>query len=124
MNNDYKDWLRRAHSSLELAKMVGNEMICYEDLCYQAQQAVEKGVKALLIYYGIEPEKTHNLYVLLQELEQHTPLNEEVKEVIRLTKYAVQTRYPGDYVEIEKSEYELSIKIAENCLAWVDGKIK
>jgi HEPN domain-containing protein len=114
--NRYEEWLKRAYSSLELAKFSNNESVYYEDLCYQAQQVVEKGLKALLIFYGVEPEKTHNLSILLQELEKHTELNDEIKEVLKLYNFAVQTRYPGDYVPIEKEEYEQSVTIAENCL--------
>ena len=121
--NSYEEWLKRARSSLELAKASGNELVYYEDLCFQAQQSAEKGLKGLLIYYGIEPEKTHSLYALLRELEKHTEVN-ELKEVIKLNNFAVQTRYPGDYVEIEKEEYEQSIIIAEKCLKWIEEKIK
>jgi HEPN domain-containing protein len=42
----------------------------------------------------------------------------------QLTNYAVQTRYPGEYDEIKKEEYENSIKIANVCLDWVENKIK
>ena len=114
--NSHEVWLKRARSSLELAKSSGNELVYYEDLCFQAQQAVEKGLKALLIYYGIEPEKTHNLYVLLHELEKQTVIDDEIKEILKLENYAVLTRYPGEYAEIEKEEYEQSILIAEKCL--------
>lgn len=61
-------WLKRAKSSLSLAKIIPDEYICYEDLCFQAQQAAEKSIKALLLLYGIEPTKTHNLVTLLQEI--------------------------------------------------------
>jgi HEPN domain-containing protein len=121
--NRHKEWLKRAHSSLELAKFSENEQVCYEDLCFQAQQAVEKGLKSLLIYYGIEPEKTHSLYLLLQKLEEHTEINDELKSILKLSNYAVQTRYPGDYAEIEKAEYEESIEIAGKCLNWIAKKI-
>jgi HEPN domain-containing protein len=123
MNKSYDEWLRRARSSLELAKVSGNELVYYEDLCFQAQQAVEKGLKGLLIFYGIEPEKTHNLYILLQELEKQMEINDEIKQALRLNNFAIQTRYPGDYVEIEKEEYEQSVLIAEKCLKWIDEKI-
>jgi HEPN domain-containing protein len=124
MNNSYEEWLKRARSSLELAKVSDNESIYYEDLCFQSQQSAEKGLKGLLIFYGLEPEKTHNLYVLLQQLEKCTEIDEEIKQVIKLNNFAVQTRYPGDYVEIEKDEYEQTIIIAENCLKWIEEKIK
>jgi len=122
--NRHEEWLKRAYSSLELAKFSDNGLVYYEDLCFQAQQAAEKGLKGLLIYYSVEPEKTHSLYVLLQELEKYTEINDEIKEVLKLYNYAVQTRYPGEYVEIEKAEYEQSIIIAEKCLKWIEEKIK
>jgi hypothetical protein len=40
-----------------------------------------------------------------------------------LTNYAVQTKYPGEYDEITKEEYENSIRIAKNCVDWVVNKI-
>ena len=122
--NSYEEWLKRARSSLELAKSFGNAMVYYEDLCFQAQQAAEKGLKGLLIYYGVEPERTHSLFVLLRELEKYTELDDEIKEVLKSNNYAIQTRYPGEYVEIEKEEYEQSIDIAEKCLKWIEEKIK
>ena len=121
--NSYEEWLKRAQSSLELAKFSDNEFIYYEDLCYQAQQAVEKGLKSLLIFYGVEPEKTHNLFILLQELEKYTELHDDLKDVLKLSSFAVQTKYPGDYVPIEKEEYEQSIIIAEKCLKWIGEKL-
>jgi len=45
---DYREWLNRAHSNLTLAKSEGID-IYLEDLCFNAQQAVEKAIKALLI---------------------------------------------------------------------------
>jgi hypothetical protein len=33
-------------------------------------------------------------------------------------------RYPGDYVEIEKEEYEQNVEIAKKCFKWVEEKIK
>jgi len=40
--NSYEEWLKRARSSLELAKSSDNELVYYEDLCFQAQQATGK----------------------------------------------------------------------------------
>ena len=121
--SSYEEWLKRARSSLELAKYSDNELVCYEDLCFQIQQAVEKGLKGLLIYYGAEPERTHHLSVLLYDLENYTDIDDEIKEVLKLYNFAVQTRYPGEYEEIEKEEYEQSIIIAEKCLSWINEKI-
>jgi len=121
---NYEEWLKRARSSLELAKESNNELVFYEDLCFQAQQAVEKCLKGLLIYYGVEPEKTHNLSMLLLELEKHIAIDNDIKEVSKLQSFAVQTRYPGEYAQVEKEEYDQSIVIADKCLKWVEGKIE
>jgi HEPN domain-containing protein len=65
-----------------------------------------------LIYYGFEPEFTHNMEILLTALEKHTKIPENIKESMKLTIYAVQTRYPGEYDEVTKEEYMKSIRIA------------
>jgi HEPN domain-containing protein len=93
-------------------------------LCCQAQQAAEKALKGLLIYYGVEPELTHNIGILLNELEKVTEVDENIKETMDLTNYAVQTRYPGEYDAITKEEYENAVKIAKGCLDWVEKNIK
>ena len=119
----YEEWIARAKSSLELAQTKIIRHIHYEDLCFQSQQAAEKALKGLLIYYNVEPEFTHNIEILLTELEKFTEIPDNVKETMKLTIYAVQTRYPGGYDEITKKEYEESIKIAQDCINWVESKI-
>lgn len=61
----HESWIERAKSSYEISKtVIKNSVICYEDLCYQFQQSVEKALKGLLIYYGVDPEFTHNIGLL------------------------------------------------------------
>jgi len=122
--NRYESWLARAKSSYELSKATISNNIFFEDLCYQIQQSVEKAFKGLLIYYGAEPEFTHNLGVLIFELEKYTEITERIKDAMDLTNYAVQTRYPGSYDVVTKEEYERALKIAKECLDWVDSKVK
>jgi len=120
----YESWIERAKSSYEIAKTAINNNIYYEDLCYQSQQAVEKALKGLLIYYSVDPEFTHNIGLLLNELEKLTKIPENIKLATNVTKYAIITRYPGEYDEITKENYEESIKIAKDCIDWVESKIK
>jgi HEPN domain-containing protein len=102
----YESWIGRAKSSLEISKIAVNVNVYYEDLCYQSQQAVEKVLKGFLIYYGVEPEFTHNIGILLNEIEKFTEIPENIKEATKLTKYAVITRYHGEYDDITKENYE------------------
>ena len=41
-----------------------------------------------------------------------------------LTNYAVQTRYPGQYTEVTKEEYQKAVKISKECLEWVEKIIE
>jgi len=47
----YEEWIERARSSLDIAQVKIIRHIHYEDLSFQAQQAAEKALKGLLIYY-------------------------------------------------------------------------
>ena len=120
----YEEWIYRAKSALELAQLKLVNFPCYEDLCFQLQQSAEKALKSLLIYHGIEPAFTHNIEVLIDELEKFMEVPKQIKKTIELTTYAVFTRYPGEYDDITKEEYEKSIKIAQECIDWVEGRIK
>ena len=120
----HESWIARAKSSYEYSKAIVTKYVYYEDLCYQAQQAVEKALKGLLIYFGEEPDFTHNIGALLGKLEKYIVIEDKIKEGIELTNYAVQTRYPGQYTEVTKDEYIKAVKIAEECLNWVENVIK
>jgi len=124
----YEEWIKRAKGSLKIPKAFVNittdNDFYYEDLCYQAQQAVEKALKGFLIYFEFEPEFTHNIETLMEELEKFTEIPANIREAIDLTKFAVITRYPGEYEEITKDKYEKAVKIAQECLDWVEQTIK
>jgi len=124
--DDYKIWLKRAYNSLALAKVEKTDEICYEDLCYNAQQAVEKGLKALLIYFGENISrnlKTHDLFVLLKYLEQYVVVPDDMIDAAILTEYATGTRYPGDYEEVSEQSYKDAIKSAEYSLDWINKQL-
>jgi HEPN domain-containing protein len=124
MGDEYKIWLARAKSSLAISKHKPDEDVFYEDLCFQAQQAVEKALKGLLIFYNVDPERTHNLVSLIKELSKYCALPEEVTETAILNDYAVQTRYPGDYTPVEEDEYKNAVLLTEKCIKWIEKKIK
>lgn len=116
---EYTRWLERARSALKLAREGKVEGVFLEDLCFQAQQAAEKALKALLLRHGDEFPKTHSIGVLLQLVQEHEAVPEGVDEAIDLTDYAVQARYPGDYYPVDEEEYERSVQIATRVVDWV-----
>jgi HEPN domain-containing protein len=83
--------MNRARSNLVLARAEGPG-IYLEDLCFNAQQAAEKAIKALLIKHDVEFPYVHDLTELLTLLEgsgQRIP--EPVRRVGNLTRFAVFT---------------------------------
>ena len=78
-------WLERAKSNLQLGKIEKRpRFVFYADLCFQLQQAVEKSLKALLIYRGIEFDYTHDIGMLLNLIEEKLKITipEEIKEAV------------------------------------------
>ncbi len=125
-SDDIKEWLKRAKSNLLLSKIkrVSN-LIYYEDLCYDAQQCAEKSLKALCIFNDIKFPKTHNLSHLIELLEDKgIKIPKIVKKAELISDYSVETRYPGDYEEVDEKEYKRVVKIAEDVFNWVSKKIK
>ena len=95
-----------------------------EDLCFQAQQAAEKSLKALLIARGCRAPYTHDLATLLRLIEKAgETIPTEINRVVRLTDYAVETRYPGLFEPVAEAEYQEALALATQCVAWVRGKI-
>ena len=51
--DDPREWLNRARSNLAKAKTRIVD-VYWEDLCFDAQQAAEKAIKALLIHRSVQ----------------------------------------------------------------------
>lgn len=93
MNDDiWLLWLSRADSNLKRAELDRQlPDILYEDLCFDTQQAVEKSLKGLMSYLGINIPKTHSISYLLQLIEKNGTIRipRDLNEASILTDYAV-----------------------------------
>jgi len=56
-----QEWLKRAKGNLALAKQAKPKEAFWDDLCFDAQQAAEKSIKAVLVHSKIDFPKTHNI---------------------------------------------------------------
>ena len=122
------DWLKRAQSSLALAKVPRPKDVLWEDLCYHAQQAAEKALKAVLVKKKIPFRFVHDLNELIDTLDEHgQKIPEQVKRSVILTGYAVATRYPGNYEPVSRSEWKDAVVLAEAVVSWatkiIDAKL-
>jgi HEPN domain-containing protein len=57
---DPREWIRRAKSNLALSETVRDD-VDFADLCFDAQQAAEKAIKAVFIHRGEAFPFSHDL---------------------------------------------------------------
>ncbi len=114
------EWLSHAESDLRLARLATEDDSIYLDqICFHTQQAAEKAIKAVLLFRNIEFPLTHDIEVLLELTENSgIILPTPVQNAGLLTPYAVETRYPGSWMEIAETDVEEAIYIAEETCQW------
>lgn len=117
---DPQAWLARAKSNLRIAELArGQPGVFAEDICFEAQQVVEKALKALCVHLGLDFPKTHSL-VLLMDLLASAGLQipPEVEAADVLTQYAVQARYPSLGESASQEEAQRAVEIACRVVSW------
>jgi HEPN domain-containing protein len=77
-----QDWLAHARSDLTFARLPLPEGAFYEGLCFHAQQAAEKALKAVYQYYGWMFRYTHDLEELVSALIRRPQSANAVSEKI------------------------------------------
>ena len=81
-----------------------------EIICFHCQQAVEKFLKGLLINFGEEIIKTHDLTLLVSLLQKFIDLSDDEKKICaKLSLYAVKIRYPHE-LEIQEQHVKAAIE--------------
>lgn len=82
------------------------------DACFHCQQAVEKALKAFLVYRDVEFETSHLIAYLLDLCAGQEPLFEELRaSAVPLTVYASRLRYPlfDLRVSLERAGQDLDV---------------
>ena len=125
--NSYLKWIKKAENDLKTAKdELATENPATDTICFHAQQAVEKFLKAFLVFHNKPFRKTHNLaelLVLCSEIDEEFK-NLPIEEISKLTYYAVDLRYAEEFYEPTLEEAQEAIKIAEKVKEFVLKKLK
>lgn len=113
------DWLARADSDLALAGAPLPDGALLEDLCFHAQQAAEKAIKAVYRHRGIHFRYTHDIAELLHGLAtRHIEVPPHVIEAAELSPFAWQSRYPGTAEPVSESEHRRAMEQAHAVVEW------
>lgn len=123
------EWLFFVEADLQAASIMLEEKV-YHIVCFHAQQAVEKVIKALLLLQRDEPPKQH----LLMRLAEMTPdkiiLRKFKKELAFLDQFYIPTRYPDAFPGSlpeglpNKDDASKALKYARDTVWFVKGKLE
>ena len=117
---DASEWLSHAESHLNYAKLGRDQpAILPNQVAFHTQQAAEKALKAVLVCALVEFPRTHDLQELLMLIRNSgISVQPELEDVTAMSRFAFETRYPGDFETIAPDEIEHAIELAEKAVAW------
>ncbi len=112
-----KEWVSKAAHDLNGARILKEHSPPELALaCFHSQQAIEKILKAYLVWQQVEFRSLHNLTYLLDLCEKQDAKFEQLEERIELLQpYAVEIRYPGS-IEVSTEEAAQVFEVTET--AW------
>jgi len=127
MNDTEKEfinqWLVKANEDARAAnELFENENPLCGVICFHCQQAIEKILKAYLLYQGNELTKTHNIDFLLGEAKKYDDAFLGI-DLLDLNQYAVKVRYPDDFNIPSVSETKVFISITQAVKELTEAKI-
>jgi HEPN domain-containing protein len=107
-------WINKAEHDLKIAiKEIKSEDPLTDIVCFHAQQAAEKYLKMFLVNKDISPSKTHNIKELLNKCCEFNDDFDLLKDIVFLTEYAVELRYPDDFYMPSVAEAKEAIAAAK-----------
>ena len=120
LRKQVEQWQRKAEDDFLVATdlLRAHKRPFVSAVCFHAQQAVEKYIKACLVLHRIVFRKTHDVSELVALLpSQYAPdLAKEEQE--QLSEYAVIARYPGEEERITFDDAEEAVGIAQKARAY------
>jgi HEPN domain-containing protein len=95
-------------------------MVNRSRIAFSSQQAAEKYLKALLSWRQVVFPKTHDLDEILNLVETTDPdLAQSLRDIVVLSPYGVELRYPGDRPDATWQDAEEAVKLADRVRAGI-----
>ena len=114
-------WLRKADDDIRAAEVtLSAHPPLYWVSAFHAQQAVEKALKGILSYHQVEYEKSHDIGYLIELCETLDPRIGAIGDMAsRLTRYAVDARYPMLRTEPMEDDARAALDVAREVVGMV-----
>ena len=102
--SEHELWIERAEGDrLNIRNNLQASAVPWETVCFNAQQAAEKYLKAFLVFHRRRPSRTHDLGEILNECllfdQSLGPLRGDCN---KLTDYGVSARYPVSHLQADE----------------------
>jgi len=121
-----REWLRKADEDIDFAVSVIEESNYYAQICFHFHQGAEKYLKSVIIAYGLEFKKIHDLPMLLKLCLGKEPELEILVDDCRvLNGFYIDTRYPVHWpTQYRKEEALKAMKAAEHIREHIRKRLK
>jgi HEPN domain-containing protein len=122
--DDPVEWLRYAESDLIVASQSARPGVLPATLCFHAQQAAEKCLKAVLLKHGVAFPYTHSVSALIGlVVAAGIAWPPGLDDAATLTDYAVAARYPSAHEAVDDEERARAVTLARRVLEWATAKV-
>lgn len=123
--DEIKRWIQKGDHDLGTAKITFLHIPEYLDtVTFHCQQAVEKYLKAYLIFQSTPFRLSHDLIYLLDLITQKDSNFERFYDTVsELQGYAVEIRYPNETIYLSNEKVENAMSIAKHIRDFVTWKM-
>ncbi len=124
--SSYEKWIFIADGDLKTAEDELNVPEPFTNtVCFHAQQCVEKYLKAYLTFIGKPFGKTHDIAELIELCKEEDDEFEYLYEIKanKLTRYAVEVRYPDEFYIPSIEEAKEAVEIAKKVKSFIRRKL-
>ena len=109
------EWRDKAEEDYALIRyLISDNTSYFSAITFHAQQAVEKFLKAFLVFHQKEFPKTHDIDRLLDIIQSIDELlATHLRPTGTLSPYGVDVRYPGDFPDVHENDARNAIRLVE-----------
>jgi HEPN domain-containing protein len=125
MNEIIEKWIRKAENDFKIGKdELNTEEPATDMICFHMEQCVEKYLKAYLVLKGQSFRKTHDISELIELCEKVDKIFEQLYQLKadKLTRYAIDVRYPEEFYIPTLKEARECVEIATKVKNFVKQK--
>ena len=115
---NYAEWFKKAEEDELSINAILKENGAPSTACFLSQQMAEKYLKGLLVFRDKHFRKMHDLLGLeTLALKSDPDITEVHEDLVKLNRYYITTRYPGDYPQFSRKDaqeaYEAALRVRD-----------